>query len=350
MNLHRIQLLLWAEQGQLDPARLPEALRLADAFPATDDWRRFADRLLLALAVLALSSGVIFFFAYNWERLGHFSRFALAEGALAVTLFGVWRLGLDRLSGQASLFAAALCLGALLALLGQTYQTGADVWELFAVWCVLILPWALLGRQALLWLFWLALLNVALLLYLSNADAIPRLFGPDFNWQTFFIVNLCALALWEGAGRRFAELNRRWALRLVALAVTSYVTYGAVIGVWTAWESPFINRNDGGDALLIWALWAAGFGYFYRYRARDFFMLTLIAASSLLLAASTLIRLLTEHWKQFDLFTASLMPGVLIIGIALGVGAGLWRIRKDMAVDAREKPRESAHEAARTLE
>ncbi|MDR1647519.1 MAG: DUF2157 domain-containing protein, partial [Zoogloeaceae bacterium] len=182
MNLHRNLLLLWAEQEQLDPARLPEALRLVGAFPAVEDWRRFADRLLLALAVLALSSGVIFFFAYNWEALGHFSRFALAEGVLALALLGVWRLGLTRLGGQASLFAAALCLGALLALLGQTYQTGADVWELFAVWCVLILPWALLGQQALLWFFWLVLLNVALSLYLFK----PRFFESGLDWQTFF--------------------------------------------------------------------------------------------------------------------------------------------------------------------
>jgi uncharacterized membrane protein len=335
MNLHRNLLLLWAEQEQLDSARLPEALRLVGAFPALEDWRRFADRLLLALAVLALSSGVIFFFAYNWEALGHFSRFALAEGALVLALFGVWRLGLTRLGGQASLFAAALCLGALLALLGQTYQTGADVWELFAVWCVLILPWALLGRQALLWLFWLVLLDVALWLYLSR----PRFLESGFDWQTFFFVNLCALALWEGARRRFAEFNRRWAPRLVALAVTSYVTYGAVVGVWAVWGSPFVNRDDGGSALLIWALWAAGFGYFYRWRARDFFMLVLVAVSSLLLAASALIRLLGEYWRQFDKFTAILLLGVLIIGIALGVGAGLWRIHKRMVAEAQEKRR-----------
>ncbi|MDR0672127.1 MAG: DUF2157 domain-containing protein [Zoogloeaceae bacterium] len=332
MNHHRIWLLLWAEQKHLDPARLPEALRLAGAFPSADDWRQFADRLLLALAVLALSSGVIFFFAYNWERLGHFSRFALAEGALAVALFGVWRLGLARASGQASLFAAALCLGALLALLGQTYQTGADTWELFAAWCALLLPWAILGRQALLWLFWLAILNVALFLYFS-------FFPLDHdNWQRFFIVNLGALALWEGAGRRFAELSRRWALRLAALAVTCCVTYGAVLGVWMVGEPRYVWGGDGGDALLIWVLWAAGFGVFYRYRARDFFMLVLVGASFLLLATSALIRVLGENRKLFGGGNGTfLLIGLLVIGIALGAGLVLWRIHKNMEEEARGK-------------
>jgi uncharacterized membrane protein len=335
MNLHRILLLLWAEQKEIDPARLPEALRLVGAFPAADAWRRFADRLLLALAVLALSSGVIFFFAYNWDALGHFGRFALGEGALAAALFGVWRLGLSRSGGQASLFAAALCLGALLALLGQTYQTGADTWELFAVWCALLLPWALLGRQALLWLFWLALLNVALSLYPSNARL--RFLGSGFDWQTFFIVNLCVLALWEGAKRRFAELDRRWARRLVALTVACCVTYGAMIsGVWGKWGSGYADESGSG-ALLIWALWAAGFGSFYRWRMRDFFMLALVAASFILLAVSVLVRLIMEHWWSFCCgFWAILAWGMMIIGIALGVGAGLWRIHKNMAEEARQ--------------
>ncbi|MDR3157456.1 MAG: DUF2157 domain-containing protein [Zoogloeaceae bacterium] len=330
MNLHRDLLLLWAEQGALDPARLPEALRLAGAFPAADDWRRFADRLLLALAVLALSSGVIFFFAYNWEYLGHFSRFALAEGALILALFGVWRLGLERLSGKASLFAAALSLGALLALIGQTYQTGADPWELFAVWCALILPWAVLGRLPLLWLFWLALFNVALYLYLSY-----------FNWQTFFFVNLCALALWEDAGRRFAEFRRGFAPRLVALAAAFFVTYGAVVyGVWGGSESVAFQKSD--NALLIWAMWAAGCWYFYRYRARDFFMLALVAASFLPLATSALFRLLSESSWRHDEFTVFLLIGILVVGITLAVGLGLWHVHKRMAAEEQEKITENA--------
>jgi uncharacterized membrane protein len=339
MNLHRIQLLLWAEQGHLDPECLPDALRLVRTSPAAADWRQFADRLLLALAVLSLASGVIFFFAYNWEILGHFSRFALAEGALILALCGVWRLGLTRPGGQASLFAAALCLGVLLALLGQTYQTGADVWELFAFWCALLLPWALLGRQTLLWLFWLALLNVALRLYLGD---MPEEVLRGLDWLVFLAVNLLALSLGEGATRRGAEPNRRWALRLVALAAAVCATYGGIKGVWGkssfgAWLS-FRSTLENGMLLVglgAWVLWAAGFWYVYRCRLRDFFMLALVAASFLLLAIVALTRaLLLAHG---DVEQKILLGGVSLIGMTLGVGVGLWRVYKNMAVEAQEK-------------
>jgi uncharacterized membrane protein len=323
MNLHRIQLLLWAEQGYLDVARLPDALRLVRAFPASEDWRQFADRLLLALAVLALTSGVIFFFAYNWELLGHFSRFALAEGALALALLGVWHQGLARIGGQASLFAAALCLGALLALLGQTYQTGADVWELFAFWGLLLLPWALLGQQALLWFFWLALINVALGLYL--ADMPDGRFPSLENWQTFLLLDLPALSLWEGAARRLSELNRRWALRLVALGVTACVTYGGIGDILE------LRVNS----VIAWGLWAAGFWYVYRHHVRDFFMLVLVAASFILLVVAALARALlaTSYAVEYKI----LLAGIFVVGLTLGMGVCLWRIYKNMAAETGEK-------------
>ena len=51
---------------------------------------------------------------------------------------------------------AALLVGALLALVGQTYQTGADTFELFAVCAAAILPWVLVACFPTLWVLWLA--------------------------------------------------------------------------------------------------------------------------------------------------------------------------------------------------
>ena len=62
--------------------------------------------------------------------------------------------GVRRHGVGALLVLAGLFLGALLALLGQIYQTGADTWELFAWWALLLLPWALAGASQALWLLW----------------------------------------------------------------------------------------------------------------------------------------------------------------------------------------------------
>ena len=140
----RKAVLLWASQGSLAPDRVEEAMRLAGALPDRNSWLRFIDRLLLWSGTALVAAGVIFFIAFNWTLLGHFVHFALVEVLIiAAVAIGAW-LGLDQLGGKAALFAAAIFLGALLALLGQTYQTGADTYELFAVWAVLIFPWAII--------------------------------------------------------------------------------------------------------------------------------------------------------------------------------------------------------------
>lgn len=178
MTTTRNQLLQWAEQGDLPPANLPSALHLTGAEPSTSDWRRFIDRLLLWFGALFVSVGVIFFFAFNWNALGRFTRFGLLEGGLVAAVAIAWYLGLDRLSSKATLLVASLLLGGLLALVGQTYQTGADPWELFATWAVMALPWVVIGRFGALLLFWVGLVNLALILY---HQAFPRFFGSGYS-------------------------------------------------------------------------------------------------------------------------------------------------------------------------
>jgi len=151
----------WIAQGHLPAARVREALQLAQAMPTQASWLRFLDRLLLGAGAVALSAALGFFVAANWSALGRFGKLALVEVVVVTALALVaWR-GIDSKWGRAFLVVAALAVGTLLALVGQTYQTGADPWELFAVWAVAVAPWVAIGRQPALWLLWLAVLALA---------------------------------------------------------------------------------------------------------------------------------------------------------------------------------------------
>ena len=164
----RNEILDWAEDGRIPPGDLRGALDVAGALPDSAAWRQFLDRLLLFGGTLFVAAGVIFFLAFNWNDLGRMAKFALVEVLLVVALVSVWRLGVERIAGKAALLGAALFTGALFALIGQTYQTGADTFELFAVWALAVLPWALVARFPVLWLFWLLLVNLAALLYVGT--------------------------------------------------------------------------------------------------------------------------------------------------------------------------------------
>ena len=161
----RQTLLDWVRRGRLAQDRLPAALALMDLPPASQRWQWLFDRLLLWLGSLCLGAGLVFFVAFNWQELGRLSRLALLELPLLAMLVLLWRKPMTDTPRQALLLAVALNIGALLALVGQTYQTGADPWQLFATWALLLLPLAALGMSPLLWtLSWL-LGQLALVLY-----------------------------------------------------------------------------------------------------------------------------------------------------------------------------------------
>src|SRR3989338_6298780 len=154
-----------ARSGILNDPALERALTIIGHTPDAARWARFLDLLLLVAGTGFIVSGIFFFFAFNWADLHRFAKLGLLEAAvLAATGLAFWR-GLDRLSGKIALSAAALLVGALLAVYGQIYQTGANAYELFLTWAVLILGWAVIGKFTLLWFVWSVLLNLSLIYY-----------------------------------------------------------------------------------------------------------------------------------------------------------------------------------------
>lgn len=319
MKTSRHLLLDWTEQGRIAPDKLPQAISLAGTLPSAHDWQRFFDLLLLWLGTLLVASGVIFFFAYNWNDLSRYAKFGLAEGLVLIALSLIWRLGLEGLAGKASLLAAALLTGALLALIGQIYQTGADSFELFTAWAVLILPWVLLGRFAALWLLWLALANLAAILYYRTFGGIfgglllELAFGPERLLWTLFIFNSIALAIWESlAALGVAWLRGRWAVRLLATASGGLITALAAYAIIDGHREDFM-------ALPIWLAWLGCAHYVYRRRMLDAYILAGGVLSVIVVASIFLGKhMLSSHADA----GAFLFIGLTVI--ALSAAGGWW--------------------------
>ena len=97
-----------------------------------------------------------------------FARMALVGGIVASAGIGSVVVGPDSRPGQALLLACGVAMGPMLAVFGQTYQTGAELWELFRVWTVLLVALALAGRQVGLWFAaWLSSILASFLLLIS---------------------------------------------------------------------------------------------------------------------------------------------------------------------------------------
>jgi uncharacterized membrane protein len=312
MRTNRSDIVDWSDQGRVPHDRLREALEFAGVLPGAADWRRFLDRLLLFMGVVLLAAGVIFFFAFNWQDLGRFAKFALVEVPIVAALAFVWRLGVDGIAGKATLLFAALLAGALLALVGQTYQTGADTFELFAAWAAAILPWVLVARFPALWIFWLALANLALSLYfLAFGILWGMLFAPEKLVWLLFGLNTAALAVWEGLAAAGIEwLRERWSVRILATASGGLIT---ALGI----EDILDWRGSSHWGAPLWIVWIAAAYFAYRHWVKDVYVLAGGVLSVIVVAATFVAKQM--HMRDAG---AYLFLGLLVIGMS--AAGGYW--------------------------
>jgi uncharacterized membrane protein len=312
-------ILAWSERGAIRDVR--SALSIAGVLPGARDWRAFLDHLLLWSGAIALAAAVVFFIAHNWSSLGRFAKFGLIEILMVVAVAGYWRLGTERAAGKASLLAAAILLGGLLALFGQTYQTGADTWELFANWAALMAPWVLIARFAAMWMLWLAIVNAAIVLYFL---LFPGLFGLVFSTErqlwSLFAFNTAALVSWELAARRWKWLNERWAPRLLAIASGTLATLLVL-------QSIFAWREASAAAPIAYPLWLAGVYVAYRMWFKDVFVLAGACLSLIVVVAAWLGRMLLEHHADAGGF---FVISLIVIGMAAASGWWLKRIAAEV--------------------
>ncbi len=313
----RGDLLELLDRGHIAHDHVERAVELSGVRPSRSDWRNFVDQLLLWLSAIALVCSVLFFVAYNWTELGRFAKFALVEVLLAIAIGAYLKLEASQFTAQVALFAGAVLTGVLLALFGQTYQTGADPWQLFFVWALFILPLVIIARFPALWLLWLGLLNTALILYFEVfggwiGAVLSPLFGSDFELQLLiFILNAVALAVWEFAAPNREWLNVRWAPRALAVASGVAITWIGLMGVLDSDIAPMF-------ALSMWIGWLAILYFFYCHRRPDLFML----AGGSLSAIVVIVAFFAKHLLT-DLHSGGFLLLALIV-IGLGGGAAFW--------------------------
>ena len=326
MNQHHHDVLDWIAQGRVRPGAESDALRIAGLTPTAQQWRHFLDRMMLWLSAIFGGAAVIFFLAYNWADMGRYAKFGLAEALLLMSLLACWRFDLQSVAGKACLLLATLLVGALLALVGQTYQTGADTYELFTAWALASFIWVVLAQLGALWLVWLALLNLAAALYFSTFGGIWGIaFGPQDQLWVLFALNTVALLAWETAAYfGIKHLRERWPVRIVATASGVLVTWLMLFAIFD--EGYQRSHISGAGVFLAYAAWMAAAYFYYRRVVQDLFVLA-GGVLSLVIVLNAIIAKALLHHNDAGGF---LLIGVLIIGSSALGGIWLKKIGREM--------------------
>ncbi len=187
-------------------------------------WGLWISRLLLVLGGALVLSGAVYFFAYNWNLIPPTVKFAAIQTGVVVAVAAACHSGLTRMGGQVLLIGASVFVGVFLAVFGQIYQTGADAYQLFLTWSVLILGFSVISNFAPQWTLWLAVTNVALVMWWRQA-ALPTYEMSFLIFGYLALLNGAALGLREwGTLRGYDWVAARWTRVLLAL-----VTLGVLL-------------------------------------------------------------------------------------------------------------------------
>lgn len=314
---------LTARHG-LDDARARRLRQLAglDTEPAS-----IATWLARGVAVLAaalLGLGVIFWIAANWESLGRFGRFALLQAVVAVACIGA----ILKAPARAPLgLGALLATGGLFAYFGQTYQTGADPWQLFALWAVLTLPLCLALRSDVAWAPWAMVAMTGISLWVHAHLGHVWAVRPG-DLQVHGLGWIAALVLVAGLSepaRRFTGAGI-WSLRTATTLTVVMVTITALAGLF----SGTVTAHYGLGLLLL----AVGAALLATGRFFDIYGLSAVALGLDTLLVCGLANALLDGGS--DVIGSLLVLGLVAAGVLAATVTGVLRITRFHA--AKEAP------------
>lgn len=323
----RLALYDLAAEHRLEGPALRRLLGLAGLEGAEPvDLPRQVARGAAVLGAALAGLGVIFWIAAHWDTLGRLGQFVLLQGLVGLLCAGaVLRPALGAPLG----LLALLGTGGLFAFFGQTYQTGADPWQLFALWAALTLPLALAVRSDVVWAPWALVALTAVPLWVhAHTGHRWRVEPQDLpvhlaGWSValLLVAGLAPpLQCHSGAG----VWSLRTALTLSVLMITATAAGGLL-------QSEIAPHYGLGLVLLAVALVAlAG------RRSFDIYGLSAAALGLNALLVTGLARQLFQHFRGGDATGRLLLIGLVAAGLLAATVTGVLHLARRRGLVAME--------------
>ncbi len=305
----------------LSPAARAHALELVDP---PRHWGLWAARILTVFGVSLILAGLVYFFAFNWERIPPQAKLAGIALLLVAAAAPTVVLGLDHAVGRIATVVATVLVGVFLAVFGQIYQTGADAWGLFAVWAALTLPWALLADCSATWAVWLVVANVAIRLWWAQVrpEDDAWFVGSSLSIILFDAAFLLAREWLAGAGVAWAAQRwTRWLLLVPILGAATVCSIG-----WIFHRHGTTGLDGLGAAVSVGAI--LGAVAVYRWVLRDVAALTLavMAACVVIVMAGFELMYRLSPGADIGIF---LIGGLFTLGVFAAAVAWLRHAARD---------------------
>lgn len=302
-HIRRQQIHLLSRHSNLNEKAVEELLSVK-VYHGKAEWYQFLQLSMLALGAGFTLSGIVFFFAYNWEDLHRFLKLGVIAGLVLLTATLSLNKSFQPVLRKVLLSAAAVLVGVLFAVFGQIYQTGADAYDFFLAWTVFITVWVVVSDFPPLWLCYVVLLNITLMTYM---DQMQRQWPTVMFFSVLFFFNAILLIIaFYFSGRSAAFHLPTWLGQTLSLATILFGTLGVINGIMELYHPVFPSLLAGIVVLYPLAL-------HHGYRHRRIFWPAVIALSLVIIVATWFIKISDGSWMYLfnTLFIAGSIGAVV---------------------------------------
>ncbi|MCL2326284.1 MAG: DUF2157 domain-containing protein [Proteobacteria bacterium] len=245
-------------------------------------WKKFLHIFFIVLGIGFTATGIIFFFAYNWDSLHKFAKMGILQVLIIAATIVALRIRSHILVKKSILTGAAILVGALFAVHGQIYQTGANAYDFFLAWTFSIVIWAAVANFAPLWLLLVGLANTTIYLYFAQIarDAWPIAF------ICLLVLNAAALILFVFISSRKSLIDfPNWFRNLLALSTSYHAIAGLIFTMYT--------KDDAGTEfviLLLLTVILCGVSIWYGNKIRSIFFFAMAAFTVMSFVSASLLK------------------------------------------------------------
>lgn len=292
-----------------------DAALKCDVYNNSNAWKKSLRLFFMVLGIGFTTAGIVFFFAFNWYGLNKFLKIGLIETILFSTVLFALFSKSAVLVKNILLTASSILVGALFAVYGQIYQSGATVYDFFLAWTLFVTIWVIMTNYAVLWVLFLYLVNASFTFYVQLETS--RITEKE-AFLMVLLMNGAWLLLFLLLSKKYAYFRLpNWLKNLVFIFIVSTATVAVWEGIFTKYEPIFY-------ALIACTLLIYLLGLKYAMSQKNLVFLGTIPFSFICILSAVLTKLVPQEWM------------LLVNGIFITISVG-YLIKYLLAIQKSEK-------------
>lgn len=293
------------QSSNIDDDRLSSLIE-EHSYSNQSDWKKFLEYFILAIGSGLFLSGVIFFFAFNWNEIPRFGKFGMILLLLLVTVVLSVLTSVKEFVRKIALLSSSIVVGVLFAVFGQEYQTGANAYDLFLMWCIVIIPWTMVSKFTVQWLLFAVLTNTTLTLFYQQ---VVFKINPFYTIISYLVLNTLLFLLPYAIGKYQSFRPEKYYSNLMIFVCNSLAVGSLGVAIFTTRSNYSDGELSGLFVLFLLSIAWIGISFYISLKKKNILTFSYFVLAIAIIVFMVLIRCCDFSGGALLLYTLYVIGG-----------------------------------------